>query len=199
MHSKIEIPTLETDTFLLRPMQDDDSFVFSELIAEHPSLMEYSLTPCRRQEEIVEYVTNALIHRDTGKSVPYTVLDKRTDQIVGTTRFYDFQPKNKSTLLGYTWYKLDYQGSGVNTHCKYLLLDYAFSKLQLERVEFRVDTRNVQSIAALNKLGAIQEGVLRNHLPVADGTRRDTMVFSILKQEWTNRVQMMLLERMNSL
>jgi len=94
---------------------------------------------------------------------------------------------DKQTIqLGYTWYGKQFQGTGLNKHCKFLLLQFAFEKMGMERVEFRADNNNKKSIAAMKSIGCQIEGVLRSHLPTLDGTRRDSIVLSILKDEWMN-------------
>ena len=117
------------------------------------------------------------------------VFDKLTQSFVGCTRFYDIQLKYQSTQLGYTWYKTSVWGSGLNAHCKYLLLQLAFEQLGFERVEFRADNDNKRSIAAMQKIGCTIEGILRNHLPKPNGERRDSIVLSILKKEWQEKIK----------
>ena len=106
------------------------------------------------------------------------------NKYVGSTRFYDIQLENNSTQFGYTWYSEKTWGTGLNEHCKLLLLSFAFETIGFERVEFRADNRNKRSIAAMQKIGCTVEGILRNHLPTSDGTRRDSIVLSMLKNEW---------------
>ncbi len=89
-----------------------------------------------------------------------------------------------------------FQGTGLNKHCKYLLLDFAFDKMQMERVEFRADNNNKRSIAAMKSIGCIEEGVLRSNTIKQDGNRRDSIVLSILKAEWENGVKDRLLTAM---
>jgi RimJ/RimL family protein N-acetyltransferase len=86
--------------------------------------------------------------------------------------------------IGGTWYAPEFQRTAVNTECKYLLLSYAFEKLKCIRVQFKSDKRNISSIRAIERLGAVQEGVLRNHYILPDGTLRDSVFFSILDKEW---------------
>jgi RimJ/RimL family protein N-acetyltransferase len=108
---------------------------------------------------------------------------------VGSTRFYDVQLNFETTQLGYTWYSKEVWGTGLNTHCKYLLLQFAFEKMNFKRVEFRADNNNKRSIAAMQKMGCTVEGVLRSHLPKPDGTRRDSIILSITQEEWNSQVK----------
>ena len=101
---------------------------------------------------------------------------------------------NKSLQLGFTWYGSDFQGTGLNKQCKLLLLEFAFEKMNMERVEFRADHANKRSISAMKRIGCQVEGILRSHVLKPDGTRRDSLVLSILKQEWENNVKENLLK-----
>jgi RimJ/RimL family protein N-acetyltransferase len=103
---------------------------------------------------------------------------------IGCTRYLNIDPLNRSLEIGGTWYGLDYQGTMVNTECKYLLLQYAFEELACIRVWFKADMRNLRSIHAMERIGAIKEGVLRNHMILPDGYIRDSALFSLLPNEW---------------
>ena len=106
-----------------------------------------------------------------------------------STRLYEIKPKNKVVKVGYTWYGKEAQGTKVNKSCKLLLLNYAFEVLDFQRIEFNADTRNKKSIAAMQSIGAEVEGVLRSHTLLPNGYRRDTIVLSILKQDWENELK----------
>ena len=108
----------------------------------------------------------------------------RFPEIIGSTRYCNAEPASKRVEIGYTWYARSYQKSAVNTECKRLLLTHAFEELDAMAVEFRTHWHNHPSRAAIARLGAKQDGVLRNHRRDADGCYRDTVVFSIINQEW---------------
>ena len=131
----------------------------------------------------------------SGIEYPFIVFDKRTNEYAGSTRFYDIQPANKVLQIGYTWYGKKFQGTGLNKNCKLLLLSFAFEELGMERVEFRADNRNEKSIAAMKGIGCVAEGVLRSHAVTPAGARRDSIVLSILKNEWYGGVKKSLLQR----
>ena len=139
--------------------------------------------------DLEKYIHDAIEARNQKTAYPYIVLDKLTQTYVGVTRFYDIQLAFATTQLGYTWYSKKVWGTGLNQACKFLLLEFAFEKMGFERVEFRADNNNKRSIAAMQKIGCTVEGVLRNHLPMPGGKRRDSIVLSILKEEWTNKVK----------
>ncbi|MFT6925217.1 MAG: RimJ/RimL family protein N-acetyltransferase [Psychromonas sp.] len=111
-------------------------------------------------------------------------IDNSTNKIIGTTRFCHADVVNQRVEIGYTWYAKSYQGTAVNTECKYLLLSYAFEQLSAIAVEFRTHWHNQVSRNAIARLGAKQDGVLRNHQKMVDGSYRDTVVFSIINHEW---------------
>jgi RimJ/RimL family protein N-acetyltransferase len=187
---------LETDRFLLRRLTKADEPALIRYAETEPGLWTYSLAAINSREDMIRYVDEALAAHEKGSAYPLVVIEKATGQVVGSTRYYDFQPQYATTQLGYTWYSQRLQGNGINAHCKFLLLRYAFEELGLERVEFRADTRNLRSLAAMRKIGCVEEGVLRNHLPTADGSRRDSIVLSILRNEWNASVKERLASRL---
>ena len=175
---------LENERVLLRPLVQDDAVYLSAYVKEEPTLWKYALTPITTEQEFDQYIKTAIASRQLNTAYPFIVFDKLQNKYVGSTRFYDIQLENGSTQFGYTWYSEKSWGTGLNEHCKFLLLSYAFETVGFERVEFRADNRNKRSIAAMQKIGCTVEGVLRNHLPTSDGTRRDSIVLSMLKEEW---------------
>ena len=179
---------LENERVLLRPLIEEDIQHLSNFSIHEPSLWTYSLVSANGLKNLKKYIDFALEGRKNKSSYPFIVFDKQSNQYAGSTRFYDFQPQHQTTQLGYTWYGTDFQGTGLNKNCKYLLLEFAFEKLGLERVEFRADANNVQSIAAMKSLGCIVEGILRSNCASLTD-RRDSIVLSILKSEWDNSVK----------
>ena len=131
-----------------------------------------------------EYVATALDMRDRLGAMPFVVRDNRSGDIVGCTRYFNVDAANRRLEIGHTWYARRVQRSAVNTECKLLLLTHAFEKLACIAVEFRTHWFNQASRAAIARLGAKQDGVLRNHQVAPDGSKRDTVVFSIIDGEW---------------
>ena len=129
-----------------------------------------------------EYIEGALADRDSGVALPFAVRDASGD-IVGSTR-YCHADANRRLEIGYTWYAQRAQRTGLNTEAKLLLLGHAFETLDCIAVEFRTNWFNQRSRAAIARLGAKQDGVLRNHMLMPDGSFRDTVVFSIIASEW---------------
>ena len=191
MHSFIVFDTtveliLENERVLLRPLVQEDAVLLAPYLKAEPALWKYALTPIVTEDDLEQYIATAIEARRMKTAYPFIVFDKLKNKYVGSTRFYDIQHNFKSTQLGYTWYSESTWGTGLNEHCKFLLLRFAFETVGFERVEFRADNRNKRSIAAMQKIGCKVEGILRNHLPTSDGTRRDSIVLSMLKEEWTS-------------
>jgi RimJ/RimL family protein N-acetyltransferase len=134
-------------------------------------------------DKMADYIATALNMRTQG-GMPFVVRDLRTGQIVGSTRFCNVEAAHRRLEIGYTWYAESAQRSAINTECKLLLLTHAFESLQCIAVEFRTNWMNQRSRAAISRLGAKQDGVLRSHQLLADGMLRDTVVFSIIAAEW---------------
>jgi RimJ/RimL family protein N-acetyltransferase len=120
----------------------------------------------------------------TKQHLPFAVRRISDKKLIGSTRYYDINSENHRLTIGYTWYIPEVWGSYVNPECKYLLLKYAFEELKTNRVEFVTDSRNSRSRAAIKKMGATEEGILRHHMVLEDGFIRDTVIFSITKPEW---------------
>ena len=131
-----------------------------------------------------DYVATALDMRDRLGAMPFVVRENATGEVVGCTRYFNVDAVNRRLEIGHTWYAKRVQRTGVNTECKLLLLGHAFETLKCIAVEFRTHWFNHASRAAIARLGAKQDGVLRNHQLMPDGAKRDTVVFSIIDGEW---------------
>jgi N-acetyltransferase len=184
---------LENERALLRPLKasDFDNLLYFSL--NEPELWKFSLVSGSGEAGLKKYIQLAIDARKEEKEYPFIVFDKLHNSYAGSTRFYDIQLLHKTLQLGYTWYGKDFQGTGLNKQCKYLLLSFAFEKMGMERVEFRADNNNKRSIAAMKSIGCKEEGVLRSNSLKQDGLRRDSIVLSILKEEWENEVKQRLL------
>jgi RimJ/RimL family protein N-acetyltransferase len=187
---------LENERVLLRPFLLSDHTLLENYVMEEPDLWQYSLVAIKDIADLKNYIKEAIDLRIQEKAYAFIVFDKLTKTYVGATRFYDIQLAFNSTQLGYTWYSKKVWGTGLNQHCKFLLLQFAFDQMGWERVEFRADNNNKRSIAAMQKIGCTIEGVLRNHLPLPNGTRRDSIILSILKEEWTASLKQKLLDQL---
>ena len=188
---------LENDAVLLRPLADTDYENLLDFALEEPEIWEYSLYPAAGAENLRTYIDSALNARRAGTEYPFIVFDKIKQRYAGSTRFYDIQPQYRSLQLGYTWYGKAFQGTKLNKNCKLLLLEFAFEKLNMRRVEFRADNDNERSKAAMKSIGCTVEGVLRNHLLTHTGANRNSIILSILKEEWVGGLKEKLKEKCN--
>ena len=131
-----------------------------------------------------DWLAIALRMRDDQGGMPFVVRDNRDGRVVGSTRYFNVDAANRRVEIGHSWYAKRAQRTAINTECKRLLLTHAFEALGCIAVEFRTHWFNQASRAAIARLGAKQDGVLRNHQLSVDGSRRDTVVFSIIDGEW---------------
>ena len=188
---------LENESVLLRQLVLTDLENLLEFSINEPDTWQFSLIRANGKENLEKYIDLALTAKDKKTEFPFIVFDKKSGKYAGSTRFYDINLSHKTLQLGYTWYGKDFRGTGLNKHCKYLLLQFAFEKLAIERVEFRADNNNKVSIAAMKSIGCTVEGILRNHMPtLGSEVRRDTIVLSILKEEWFSTVKGQLLAQL---
>lgn len=141
-------------------------------------------TSVPRPEAIDEHVALMLKRREQRTFLPFVVRLRETGEVVGQTTFCNVDHDNRRVEIGYTWYSQRVQRTVVNTEAKYLMLGHAFEAWQCIAVEFRTNWFNERSRAAIARLGAKQDGVLRNHQRLPDGSFRDTVVFSIVQSEW---------------
>lgn len=183
---------LENEVVLLRPLRENDFEHLVSFSINEPELWFYSLVPADSEANLQTYIQSAIKGREEGKEYPFIVFDKRSGEYAGSTRFYDIQLHHKTLQLGYTWYGKAFQGKGLNKHAKFLLLQFAFETIGVERVEFRADNNNKRSINAMKAIGCTEEGVLRSNCVAASGIRRDSIVLSILSHEWFASVKALL-------
>jgi RimJ/RimL family protein N-acetyltransferase len=146
---------------------------------------------------MADYIQSALDGQSKGQVLPFVIIRKSTNNIVGSTRFYDMSAKDRKCTIGYTWLAKSVQRTPVNSECKLLLLTHAFETWNCVRVELVTDVLNQQSRAAILRLGAKQEGILRKHLILPSGRVRDSVFFSITDDEWPE-VKQGLLSRLHA-
>lgn len=142
----------------------------------------YTMIP--KPEDIGKEIARRLSLRETGTMLPFTIIDKKTCKAVGMTTYMNIDAANKRVEIGSTWYRKSVQRSALNTECKLLLLEHAFETLECICVEFRTHFINHQSRRAIERLGAKLDGILRSNMIMANGSIRDTAVYSIISHEW---------------
>ncbi|MDH7461485.1 GNAT family protein [Chitinophagaceae bacterium 26-R-25] len=188
---------LEDDRVLLRPLEKGDAEFLVPFAEHEPDIWKFSTMPVAGSDNMKKYIDLTVQARIDKKEYPFIVFDKSENAYAGSTRFYDIQLTNQTLQLGYTWYGKKFQRSGLNRHCKLLLLTFAFEKIDMERVEFRADVLNEKSVNAMKNIGCTVEGVLRNSMPKMPDGRRDTIVLSILKNEWFDHVKENLVKKID--
>lgn len=133
---------------------------------------------------IEAWIDAALAEQQRGVELPFAIIDRQRNQAIGSTRYLEIRRPHRALEIGWTWLARTSQRTPVNTECKLLLLTHAFESLGAVRVQFKTDSRNDRSRQALERIGAVQEGMLRNHMLMWDGARRDSVYFSIVDTEW---------------
>lgn len=135
-------------------------------------------------EKMMNFVYGLLERQKTGQTLPFAVISLKHQRAVGCTRYMDIRPDDRSLEIGGTWYGIDYQRTPVNTEAKYLLLKHAFEQYHCIRVQLKTDSNNLRSMTAIERIGAVREGILRNHMIRPDGSIRHSVYYSILDNEW---------------
>jgi RimJ/RimL family protein N-acetyltransferase len=179
----IESVTLQGRYATLEPLAREHESALARAAADG-ELWRLWYTSIAAPERMGEYVATALDMRERQGAMPFVVRENETAEVVGCTRYFNVDALNRRLEIGHTWYATHAQRTAVNTECKLLLLTHAFEKLKCIAVEFRTHWFNRASREAIARLGAKQDGVLRNHQLAPDGGYRDTVVFSIIESEW---------------
>lgn len=176
-------PVLENRRVLLQPLQ---AVHLEDLwsIAADASLWTVQLNKVESKEDLEKYIQKALKERAAEEAVPFVIIDKKENRIVGSTRYMGLSLLHKRTEIGSTWISPSLHGSGLNKAMKYAMLQHAFEVMELNRVEFKTDELNTQSRNAILSLGCTQEGIFRRHMITSAGRVRNTVYFSMLKEEW---------------
>lgn len=182
---------LENEFVRLSPLKQSDEVHLIPFAIEEPTIWKFSLKPLIGESGMKAYISNTINQRAAGKEYAFIIFDKVKNKFAGATRFYNIQPEHSALSIGHTWIGSAFRGGLLNKSCKYLLLKFAFESLKSERVEFRADANNELSISAMKSIGATHEGTLRSDVSTGEnlGTRRNSVVLSILKAEWNDTVK----------
>ena len=181
----MKAPTLENNRVKLS-LLDLSNYKQLTDVAKQDNLIYYSPSIINTPDSLKNYVQTAVDGYYHKTIIPFIVYDKQTNTCAGSTRFGLIHWKNKVLHIGWTWIGHEFQGTGLNANMKFLMLQYAFETLEFDKVEFRIDDRNVKSRKAVEKLGATLEGILRKDTLMRDGFKRSTCCYGILKEEWPN-------------
>lgn len=174
---------LEDELVRIEPLEEKHFDLLLPTALE-PSLWLYTVATIRTEADFRRYFNTALEEKKQGRSYPFAYFHKPSGQYVGSTRYGNIDLHNKRVEIGWTWINPSLQGTGFNKHCKFLLLNYGFGTLDLNRIELKTSHLNLKSQKAMLKIGAVKEGLFRNHTINDDGTIRHTMYFSFIKDEW---------------
>ena len=175
---------LENHKVKLVPLTPDHTELLQEISREE-DLWTYFLGKSDGSGDFENYILEAITDRDKKGGYPFAVYDKIKKCYAGCTRFFDYQENLNTIRLGYTWYGRDFRGTGLNKNCKYLMFQFAFDQIGLERVGLGAHSENKVSIAAMQSVGCTKEGVIRNLFPSIHGKgRSDAVLLGILKHEW---------------
>ena len=179
----IETPILEGARLRLEPLSEDHLSGL-EKVAFDDRIWRYMLTIMKTPEDLRAWMDSALQAKATGTSVPWTTVLKAENRIIGSTRFLDLDLRHRTVEIGNTWLAPEFHGAELNPEAKLLQLTYAFEELKLNRVALKTHHENLQSQAAMRKMGAKEEGTFRNHYVMPDGSLRHSVWFSIIREDW---------------
>lgn len=181
---KIEPVTLQGNLVRLEPLSLKHASELYEA-SRDPGLWTYK--PVSQPGSLVEteqLITSVLQNQQVGGCLPFAILSLERGCAIGETRYHSFMLQDYGLEIGWTWLTPSVQRTGVNTECKYLLLHHAFETMGAIRVQFRTHHLNIKSQRAIERLGAVREGVLRNHIIMPDGSYRHSVYYSIIQSEW---------------
>lgn len=176
-------PTLTGEHIILRQLSIDDEAELQTACADG-ELWKLWYATIPRPEGVGELIRDHLRAQSAGERAPWAVVDKRSSRVIGVTTYLNIVQEHKRLDVGYTWIAGSFQGTSVNVEAKYLLLSRAFEELGVNRVELRTHFYNRRSRAAIEKLGAKLDGILRKHTILPNGTTRDTCVYSLIDDDW---------------
>ncbi|MBO0995617.1 GNAT family N-acetyltransferase [Bacillus sp. SD088] len=182
------------DRVKIQPMEDHHVQALFEA-GNNPDIWAYMPMKIQSIEDIRFLVDGALQAREKGSEFPFVIFDKESGKIVGSTRLLNISIPNRNLEIGWTWLAPTVWRTRINTECKYLLLKHCFETLGAIRVQLKTDGRNMRSQQAIERLGAVKEGVLRNHVIMPDGYLRDSVFYSVIDREWAlvkNKLESML-------
>lgn len=174
---------LENERVLLIPFEHERRIELKEIIFEE-KIWTYMGMKLETEADFENYLHDTLSQKAKGICYPFLIIDKLTNQVAGSTRYGYINTGSQKCEIGWTWYGLAFQGTGLNKACKYELLNFGFECIGFRRIQFSADLENIRSQRAIEKLGAKKEGVFRNNYIDADGQSRTDVYFSIIREEW---------------
>lgn len=175
---------LETKKVLLRPIVENDFSAFDKLAKQDFDMWYYFSFYLGDESQLKKWMSAAFAEKKAGTRIPFTIIDKASGQIAGSTSIGNISYHDLRFEIGWSWLGKEFRSSGINHHAKFAMLNYAFETVKFERVEFKTDVENARARRGLEKIGGIEEGVLRSHMTMWNNRRRTSIYYSILKNEW---------------
>ena len=179
----VQPATLEGQTVRLEPLAAEHEEELWQ-VGQDPRIWEFMFIDVRTRADFHTVLGLALDAAAAGTRVPFVIVERASNRLIGSTSYFNFMPQDRNLEIGHTWLGSDYWRTAANTECKYLLLRHAFETLNCARVQFKTDALNLRSRAAIKRLGALEEGILRKHIWVQSRRFRDSVIFSIVDDEW---------------
>ncbi len=184
MPMNVQPVTLTGAVVRLEPLSQDYADELYQ-VCQDPEIWRYKpLDASRSPEAFRAMIATALAAQEAGQQLPFVILDRNTGNAIGSTRYLNIMPTDYGLEIGWTWLMRSVWRTAVNTECKYLLLRHAFETLGAIRVQLKTDSRNERSQRAIERLGAVREGILRKQMILESGYQRDTVMYSIIDTEW---------------
>jgi RimJ/RimL family protein N-acetyltransferase len=175
--------TLENERVLLLPFENERNTELKEIIFDD-EIWKFMGMYVRNEQDFENYIKNTLKQKANGICYPFLIIDKATNKVAGSTRYGYLNYASQKCEIGWTWYGKDFQGTGLNKACKFELLNFGFKEIQFKRIQFSADFENTRSQRAIEKLGALKEGLFRNNYVDSEGNSKDDVYYSIILNEW---------------
>ncbi|WP_286966335.1 GNAT family N-acetyltransferase [Flavobacterium sp. UBA4854] len=174
---------LENEKALLIPFESERNIELKKIIFDD-DIWKYMGMYVRNDQDFENYISSTLKQKADGICYPFLIIDKATGKVAGSTRYGYLNHASQKCEIGWTWYGKEFQGTGLNQACKFELLNFGFEQIQFRRIQFSADLENKRSQKAIEKLGAVKEGVFRNNYVDSEGKSKDDVYFSIILEEW---------------
>jgi len=174
---------LQTNKVILRPLEEDDFNIFLQLAQDEDAWKFFSLNLADKHQ-LRQWMDLAFADRAAHTRRPFTIIEKSSNRIAGSMSMGNISMHDLRLEIGWSWLGADFRSTDVNRHSKYAMMKYAFDELHFERVEFKTDVLNATARKGLEKIGGKEEGVLRSHMTMWNNRRRDSIYYSVLKNEW---------------
>ena len=175
---------LETDRVLLRPFDESDRAAFWLLASQDRDMWAFFSLNLSDEQQLHRWMQMAFADKHAATRMPFAIIDKQTNQIAGSSSMGNISMHDLRLEIGWSWLGPSFRSTGLNRHAKFAMMSYAFEELNFERVEFKTDVQNARARKGLEKIGGVEEGILRSHMTMWNNRRRTSVYYSVLKNEW---------------